>query len=538
MKDIANPIPNKRTAWCALLLIIVLTGVIRYRLIDVPFERDEGEYAYAGQLILQGIPPYQEICNMKLPGVYAAYALLLAIFGQSYQGIHTALLIINALTIILVFLLTKHVTNRLCAVISAAAFALLSMSQAIQGVFANAEHFVIFFALGGLLFLLQGLATKSMLKLFFAGLLLGLSFVMKQHGIVFSALAVLYIIFDWLRQRPIPWRRPALQLLSFSGGVASIFGGLCLIMIWTGVFTAFWFWTVKYASTYISQVPLEQAWWAFKATFTKIVRPAPLLWILVGFGFFALFTKKTATFHRTFLLLLFMFSVSSICPGFYFRPHYFILLLPCAGLLAGVAISVISDFLAQFVSKKIQYGVPVFLILICFGQFIYNQQDFMFHMTPFQVSRSTYGLNPFPESLKIAGFIREHTNPTDRIAILGSEPQIFFYSQRRSASSYVYMYPLMENHEFALQMQKNFIKDIEIKKPKYIVFVNVRTSWLQRPDSHRKIFKWFNDYLNKKYLKLVGTIELFNDRTVYHWESEVKWPVRSKSWIAVFERAT
>jgi len=34
-----------------------------------------GEYAYAGQLILQGVPPYKEAYNMKLPGTYAAYAV-------------------------------------------------------------------------------------------------------------------------------------------------------------------------------------------------------------------------------------------------------------------------------------------------------------------------------------------------------------------------------------------------------------------------------------------------------------------------------
>ena len=32
-----------------LLLIILLTVVIRWGLVDVPLERDEGEYAYAGQ---------------------------------------------------------------------------------------------------------------------------------------------------------------------------------------------------------------------------------------------------------------------------------------------------------------------------------------------------------------------------------------------------------------------------------------------------------------------------------------------------------
>jgi len=44
--------------WLALLAVILFTGAIRLRLLAVPLERDEGEYAYAGQLILQGVPPY------------------------------------------------------------------------------------------------------------------------------------------------------------------------------------------------------------------------------------------------------------------------------------------------------------------------------------------------------------------------------------------------------------------------------------------------------------------------------------------------
>jgi hypothetical protein len=53
-------------------------GVVRLGLLNFPLERDEGEYAYAGQLMLQGIPPYDLACNMKFPGTYAiSIAILL-----------------------------------------------------------------------------------------------------------------------------------------------------------------------------------------------------------------------------------------------------------------------------------------------------------------------------------------------------------------------------------------------------------------------------------------------------------------------------
>ena len=64
-------------------VVILFFALIRFHLRECPLERDEGEYAYAGQLMLQGIPPYQLAYSMKLPGTFAAYAVILAIFGQT-----------------------------------------------------------------------------------------------------------------------------------------------------------------------------------------------------------------------------------------------------------------------------------------------------------------------------------------------------------------------------------------------------------------------------------------------------------------------
>ena len=76
--------PPLRIAWWVVFVLLLITVVgIRIRLLGVPLERDEGEYTYAGQLLLQGIPPYQLAYNMKFPGVYAAYAFVIALFGQT-----------------------------------------------------------------------------------------------------------------------------------------------------------------------------------------------------------------------------------------------------------------------------------------------------------------------------------------------------------------------------------------------------------------------------------------------------------------------
>src|SRR5579863_542687 len=89
----------------ALLLAIVFSVGVRLCLRTMPLERDEGEFAYVGQLMLQGIPPYKIACNMKLPGTYAAYAAIMAVFGETPSGIRIGLILVNVTATILVFLL-------------------------------------------------------------------------------------------------------------------------------------------------------------------------------------------------------------------------------------------------------------------------------------------------------------------------------------------------------------------------------------------------------------------------------------------------
>lgn len=82
--------------WVALALILAGTASVRFRLLDVPFDRDEGEYAHIGTLLLHGVPPYVGAYSMKMPGIYVAYAMAIAVFGQTTRGVHLGFLVVNA----------------------------------------------------------------------------------------------------------------------------------------------------------------------------------------------------------------------------------------------------------------------------------------------------------------------------------------------------------------------------------------------------------------------------------------------------------
>ncbi len=49
--------------------------ILRWNNYDAPLGRDEGEYAYSAQLLIQGIAPYQHAFIQKPPMVIYSYAL-------------------------------------------------------------------------------------------------------------------------------------------------------------------------------------------------------------------------------------------------------------------------------------------------------------------------------------------------------------------------------------------------------------------------------------------------------------------------------
>ena len=173
---------------------------------------------------------------------------------------------------------------------------------------------------------------------------------------------------------------------------------------------------------------------------------------------------------------------------------------------------------------------------------VWMKSDFFFYLTPQEACRQTYGLNPFLECPLIAKFIAQNSEREDTVAVLGSEPEIFFDSYRNSATGYIYTYGMMEPQPAARRMQDEMIQEIEAKQPKFIVLVNVITSWLPR-NKERRIFEWFGGkpghpgYL-QAYYRTVGVADMLDkDHTEYHWNEEAgMYRPRSECNVMVFCR--
>ena len=482
---LANPreLPPQIVA-IVLMIVIAFAAMVRMRLLDLPLERDEGEYAYAGQLLLQGVPPYSQAYNMKFPGMYVAYAAIMAVFGQTVTAIRLGLLIANAATIVLLYFLARRLFGSVAGLIAAAAYAIFSLEPGLLGLYAHATHFVNLFVVAALFLLAR---DRSRFEILAAGALLGIAILIKQQAAAFALFALL-----WTR-----FRRAGYLI-----GGGAIVGAIAAAALWlSGVFPRFWLWTIRYAREYVTSAAASQGLELFMMTTRPIFYFAPLMWLMAAAGLVVLFFKKQ---QWQFVVGYTIAAVVAIAPGFYFREHYFIVLLPPAAIL--VAIAVVSG---PRIIAPAAFAIAVVTSLM-------RMWGLLFALDSNAITKYVFPSNPFLETVEVANYLKDHTEENDRIAVLGSEPEIFFYARRKSATGYIYTYPLMEKQRFAHQMQEEMIAEIERARPKYLVMVGNAPSWLRRPDSDMTIFNWEQSEVQRAWT-LEGIADIMPNGTTYAW---------------------
>lgn len=503
-------------AWLVLAVLLFVFGGVRYRLLSMPLERDEGEYAYLGWLLLGGVPPYSEGANMKFPGMYLVYSLGMAVFGETIEGVRSTLLAATSITAVIAFLLGMRLAGPIAAATAAAGYLVFAMKPLLLGPFAHAAHFIALFSALGVLLLLAAEGRWRALLLPLAGLAMGTALLMKQPASLFAAFGGTLVLEQTLRHPRRGYGRAALDLAGYFAGVLLPVALAAAWLAAEGVIAQAWFWTVVYAREYGSIVPFRQGVANFLSGLELALRAQETFWALAAAGAVAPWWMADVSKRKWLLPGWVVFSFLSICPGLYFRNHYFLALGPALAVCAGVAVAGFYRWLAETQPMEAAL-VLVGVWLVAFGAPVWFERETFFSLPPERIVRKLYGPNPFPEAVEIAEKIRAESAPGARIAVLGSEPEIYFLAQRRAASKFLYVYPLMENQPFSAKMQEEMIQEIEASKPEWIVFVGVRWSWLRLPTSSDRLLRWAEEYLAGHY-DLVGLAFTSRDKT-----SEMRW---------------
>jgi hypothetical protein len=403
-----------------------------------------------------------------------------------------------------------------------------------MGLAGHATHFVAAAALGSLWLLLVASGPRRYALSFASGLLAGLAFLMKQPGLFFAVFAGAYLVAE---QWPARGSRPDLRkVAAFGAGAALPYLATCLILLRAHVFREFWFWTVSYARAYGSELSVSEGLHQFANRMELQKENTGLLWVLLVAGMSAFLWDRRARAHSGFLLGLLGASALALSAGLYFRSHYFLVIYPAWALLVGAGVSSLSRLFRRLPYGGLAAALPHALFLLALAQPVYADRATYFSESPHAACRRVYTTSPFPEAVEIGRHLAAETGKEAKIAVFGSEPEIFFYAHRRSATGYIYVYPLVEPQPYAPAMQDGFIREVESAAPEFIVSVLIRESWLVRTGANPQIFSWMESYLREHYT-LVGVADGGGNHEVYKWGREARdYRPRRPDVVLVFRR--
>jgi hypothetical protein len=359
---------------------------------------------------------------------------------------------------------------------------------------------------------------------------------MKQQGVCFCVFAGSFLIWRAVQGGSVFSADFVKRISVFGIGIILPFASTCLVMALSGVFSEFWFWTFTYAQSYATAMPLPEGIRLLRVSVSSTFDLSIGFWMMMAVGLPCALFSRSMRNRAVFVLFFYLCSFLGTSIGLYYRPHYFVLMLPAFALVQGMAVVSMQQALRFKLFENVWKSLPVILFATVLSWVVFYQSLVFFQLSPVRVIENLYSWNPFVESLTVARYIREHSAENARIAVIGSEPQIYFYARRHSATGYIYTYALMEAQPNALKMQHEMIREIEAVKPEYLVYVSYGFSWNFRSDSDRAILQWFDEYAGRLYQQ-VGIVQLYSGgSTEGVWgEAAEKMPKPGGNYITIYQ---
>ncbi len=486
------------------LILLFLTILIRSPDINMPLERDEGEYGYAAQEILRGAMPYKDTFCQKPPLIFLWYILGFKVFGQTVKGIHLIMVVASAISAFGLYILCSHLieiegktsTNiaKASGWFATTSFTLSSAGGGYFGSAANTEIFMLVPIIFGVLFVLKALKRKQPFYWFLSGLSLGAAFITKQVALFSFICPGLLVAWTFFKRENFTWSFLKPIILGCAGIVVSFLP----FVIWftsRAMFRDFIDVAFIHNINYVGFPFNARKWDLFFDVFiTRFLFTDGLLWAcMVLCPLLALFVKRIR--QNQFLwfpILWFISSLFGVLLGPYTFGHYFLQLLPPLVLATSALFYLILE--QQIISPNRGRIIASLLVMVVLTPMVVSRIDTLrkpISKRSFDLY-SVYGPSPFLAAREVGEYLRNTTEPGERILIIGSEPEILFYSGRKSATRYTIFYPLTGSFQNSEIMIEKLFDEIEVNHPMKIILVYCKTSFITGGKSTEKVKRIFS----------------------------------------------
>jgi 4-amino-4-deoxy-L-arabinose transferase-like glycosyltransferase len=286
-------------------------------------DRDESTFILMAQSWVEGHLPYTELWDLKPPLTFLFFAAIISVFGKSFFAIRLVGALLVASTAFFTYKIgTTISTKKISFWAAVACVALQSMFGSIQGVMS--EHLCIAFLTPAVYLIIR---NKEWFWLGLAGLLMGISIMVKLN-LAYAVLFIgLYLIYYFVRERKI--KSGIAGVIAYGIGIITIVLLTCLPYYLKGLQELWW------KSVVIA--PLDYA----GVRRYSIFKLMPTFILIGGFFFFA-WKKKYLDFKNiaTQILLVATLGVLySFFKGGRINSHYLIQLYPIFIVMVGIVFS-------------------------------------------------------------------------------------------------------------------------------------------------------------------------------------------------------
>ena len=524
-------------------LAAIVFVLMRVPFVDLPLERDEGDYAYVAWRMLEGDVPYRDVFDQKPPGIYAVYAALFAFGACSGVAIHLLLYAWTAACAIALHRLLRDLAGPLPAAFATLAFALLATDPRLTATAANTESFMLLPIVASWAALWRARRGDRAGAWVACGAWIAAACWFKPVAATSGLFSVAWAVFDGIHTA----RRPLASELGRRVGLLAVGGTLlsapvALALAAAGGLGPFFEIVVRHNVAYSTDVPLAQGVAQLGYTLLHLAPSHAVFWLLGLVGLLA--GGEASARVRLFLGGQLVAAFAGACVGLHFRPHYLVQLLPALCALAGLGLAAVLRRLQAALPSLRPVALAGALAAIPIGGFVAADASFLFGGSRHEIARCIYALNPFAESERIAAYVARTSGPGDSVFVVGSEPQIPFLAGRRSATRYILFYPLTGPYPDALERQREAMREVAEERPLFVIVVDADGSHLLDERSERWIYGEVARLLQREY-RLELAFHATPDREDYveAWGAEAaRWLAQGKAaepdapWVGVYRR--
>lgn len=479
----------------------ILLAVLRFPSFVQDFmDSDEAVYATVGMSVLHGEQPYRDAVERKTPLIYYTYASVFALFGEGNMlAVHVFVAIWVAITALILLLIARDLLGdeqkfETAPYWVALSYLTFSSFYHFEWQAANCEMMLDLPLALGFLTVLQARHTKSILKLFIAGVCFGVAFLYKQPALLPFIAALLASLLMFIKSNGFSWQSSCVRTAVLVSGF--------MVML-----------TLSYGYFYRHGIHEDYIYWAWKMNLQLVQDSFDPAYVITKFfkytGFFVLglapawpatvvFFKNRSLGHISIMPVTFWFMAqfAALWISGKFYTHYYFQLLAPISLMAGIGFVQLSSKWRKIIL------IAAIVFALVFNALWYFQDDL----------RRWYKYGA-PDFTAIATYIEANTPNTEKIFVWGYSPEIYVLSKRRSGTRFIfcdYLTGRISGHPRVIDSTFDtsqyaapgawdmFRQDLQTKRPLYIIDTTPG-NFHQYGKYPITKYPWFFEYLTGHY---------------------------------------